>query len=191
MGLFSALARRASAGGPGFIEFPDKDAGFEIWELGTFACLGLVTGLLGALFCNSVKTTLKVRRRIFQLGSPTSATKRMRLLEVACVVVFTMFICLWPAVIVGCEEAHAGDAEAHRRLGGGASEGPPDVTGGICQPGEFSTMGFILLSPKEAAIKTLFSREMAAGAKLSAGSLLASFVIVWGTTIVTFGSAMP
>jgi chloride channel 7 len=52
-------------------------------------------------------------------------------------------------------------------------------------------MGYILLSPKEQAIKTLFSREMAVGAELSVGSLLASFVIVWGTTIVTFGSAMP
>jgi hypothetical protein len=81
--------------------------------------------------------------------------------------------------------------EVHRRLDSGSSEGPPDVTGGICQPGEFSTMGFILLSPKEAAIKTLFSQEMAAGAELDTGSLLASFVIVWVTTILTFGSAMP
>jgi len=180
-----------SISGSGFIEFPDKDASFETWELGTFACLGIVTGLLGGLFCNAVQTTLRVRRRIFQLGSPTSATKRMRLLEVAIVVVFTTCVCLWPAVLAGCEEAGAAGSEEHRRLGGGSAEGPPDVTGGICQPGEFSTMGFILLSPKEAAIKTLFSREMASGAQLGVGSLLGSFAVVWGTTIVTFGSAMP
>jgi len=180
----------------GFIEFPDRDASFELWELGTFSVLATVTGFMGALFCNCVKRTLAFRRRFFQLGSPTSATKRARLAEVLFVVIFTMTICFWPAILMGCkplaEDSISGsDEHGARMLLGSDDNGSPHIEGIICPGNEYSDIAFLLLNSKEAAIKTLFSREMASGAMLSIPSLAVVYVIVYGTTILTFGSAIP
>jgi chloride channel 7 len=178
----------------GFIEFPDKDAGFEIWELGTFAALAVATGLMGAVFCNTVKQVIRCRRKYFSLGSPTVATRRARVAEVMVIVVFTMGICFWPAAVAGCEPlgvtATALSTFSGRHLEASA-EGPPQLGGIICQQDEYSAMAYILLQPKEVAIKTLFSKSMADGAMLDISSLLSAYVIIIGTTILTFGSAIP
>eukprot|EP00931_Biecheleriopsis_adriatica_P088474 TRINITY_DN62787_c0_g1_i1.p1 TRINITY_DN62787_c0_g1~~TRINITY_DN62787_c0_g1_i1.p1 ORF type:complete len:1040 (+),score=220.78 TRINITY_DN62787_c0_g1_i1:393-3122(+) len=178
----------------GFIEFPDKDASFDFWELLTFAALAIVTGLLGALFVNLVKRTTMFRRSFFQLRAPTKSTKRARLCEVILVVIFSTAICFWPALAMGCKPLDAGAADTHhlRRLMGGEHDGPPDVSGGLCEKrSSYSAMGAILLLPKEAAIKALFSKDMADGAILDTASLLWSYLIIYFTTILTFGCALP
>lgn len=169
----------------GFIEFPDKNASFEVWELGAFAFLASLTGLLGALFCNTVSMTLRLRRYVFQLARPTKWSKRARLVEVMFVSFFTTAICFWPAVALGCT-AIVGP----RRLSE-TSEGLPDLSGMICKGRDYSSMAFILLQPKEVVIKTLFSRDMAEGTFLDIPSLCGCFAIVWCTTLLTFGSAVP
>mmetsp|Transcript_69691 Transcript_69691/g.179664 ORF Transcript_69691/g.179664 Transcript_69691/m.179664 type:complete len:1020 (+) Transcript_69691:88-3147(+) len=179
----------------GFVSFPDLNVSFSLWELGTFAPLAVVQGLLGALFCNTVKGVLQFRRRFFKLGAPTRQTKLRRLLEVQCIALLTMSVCFWPAVLLGCREVPAVDGA--RRLGGALEDGPPVLTGGICPQPQvegmeaYSDLGYILLSPKEGAIRTLFSEEMAGGAYMSIPSLLIAWGIVFFTTICTFGSAIP
>jgi len=179
----------------GFIEFPDKEASFELWELGLFAVLATATGLMGALFCNLVKRMLAFRRKYFQLGSPTDASKRARLVEVFAIIILTMCVCFWPAVLMGCKPlaGQAGSASDHegRLLLSDDDGGKPHIEGIICSDNEYSDIAFLLLNSKEAAIKTLFSNEMASGAMLSVPGLAVVYVLVYISTILTFGSAIP
>jgi len=180
----------------GFIAFPDKEASFQLWELTTFGPLALVMGLLGALFCGLVRRLLKARRKYFKLGNPTRASRVNRLIEVQVIVFITMTICFWPAALMGCREVEANMQDLNpRRLMSSKDNGPPDLTGGICPIVNgyqtYSDLGYILLSPKELAIRTLFSREYASGAYMSTTSLLVAWAIVYFMTILTFGSAMP
>jgi len=113
-------------------------------------------------------------------------------IEVLLVVVFTMTVIFWLPIAFGCEELppqSASYAES-RHLMSGADDGP-DLEGGICPEGSYSPIGYLLLQPKEKAIKVLFSRDMLKGATLSVSSLLRCYVMVFITTIVTFGSAIP
>jgi chloride channel 7 len=173
----------------GFIEFPDNNASFEIWELVTFLFVGLACGLMGALFCALVQRMLRFRRRKFRLGSPTVSSKRARMVEVICVVIFSMTICFWPAVIMGCSDLP--NDGSGRVLGESTVAYEPVISGGICSEDSYSSLAYLLLQPKEAAIKTLFSKSMASGAVLSTSNLLICYCIIFGTTIFTFGSAMP
>lgn len=52
-------------------------------------------------------------------------------------------------------------------------------------------MSYLLLTSKEQAIKTLFTRNMFMGATLDIPSLAVTYVIVFVTTLLTFGAAMP
>jgi len=175
--------------GAGFIEFPDKNASFEMWELFTFGIMAAIMGLLGAFFCKLVKRCFEFRRRLFQLGSPTPALRRARVLEVMCVVLFSISVCFWPSVWKGCKDLdlHSGS----RHLGTSGNKGNPDLSGGICSEDSYSDIGYLLLQPKEAAIKALFSHNMQNGAVLKIPSLITCYVIVFVTTIITFGSAIP
>lgn len=177
--------------GGGFIEFPDKNASFEIWELFTFGLMAAVMGLLGALFCALVRRCISFRRRMFQLASPTPHSRRARVLEVLCVVFFSISICFWPSVMSGCVDLEPQTSSQSRHLMGGHSKGKPDLSGGICSDDSYSDVGYILLQPKEAAIKALFSNTMESGATLKIPSLILCYIIIFGTTIVTFGSAIP
>jgi len=177
--------------GGGFIEFPDKNAGFEIWELFTFGIMACVMGLLGALFCALVKRCIGLRRSFFQLASPSPTTRKARVFEVLCVVTFSISICFWPSVFSGCVDLHPHDSGNDRHLMGSHTEGPPDLSGGICDDGSYSDVGYLLLQPKEAAIKALFSHNMQDGAVLKIPSLILCYAIIFGTTIITFGSAIP
>jgi chloride channel 7 len=165
----------------GFIEFPDKTADFEVWELAPFVGLGLATGLVGAFFCTLVQRILTARRRIFRLGNPTKTTQLARLAEVFCVTSLTMAVIFWVPVLVGCREL---PLDTNGRDG-------PKLTGTICDEGQYSDIAFILLQPKEDAIKALFSRDMADGAYLSTANLLGCFMIVFTLTLATFGCAIP
>eukprot|EP00931_Biecheleriopsis_adriatica_P111932 TRINITY_DN8640_c0_g1_i1.p1 TRINITY_DN8640_c0_g1~~TRINITY_DN8640_c0_g1_i1.p1 ORF type:complete len:1171 (+),score=203.53 TRINITY_DN8640_c0_g1_i1:67-3579(+) len=174
---------------PGFVEFPDKNASFRVPELVYMAALALCTGLIGAAFCALVRRMMASRRSFFQLGAPTRTTKQMRIIEVIVITVVSLSVCYWVPYAFGCTPLpHAVDHE--RRLAS-TGDGPPDLSGSICPEGEYSVAGYILLQPKEAVIKALFSREMAHGAELDVKTLLWCFVIVFFTTILTFGSAIP
>jgi chloride channel 7 len=65
------------------------------------------------------------------------------------------------------------------------------MPGTICPQGQYSDVAVILLSPKEVAIKALFSRNFQDGATFSVSNLLVSFALVFVLTIFTFGSAIP
>jgi len=181
----------------GFIEFPDHDATFKLWEMGIFMAIGLGMGLLGALFCQLVKMCLTRRRRLFRLGSPTVWSRRMRICEVMCVVFISLSLCFWVPTLYGCTDIDIysgheyGDDHHRRRLLGGGDSGPPDMTGGLCHGDQYNTIAHLLLEPKEAAIKALFSAEMKYGAVMEISSLLVSWLLIFFCTILTFGCAIP
>jgi H+/Cl- antiporter ClcA len=161
-----------SVNAAGFIEFPDRNASFELWELILFAILGVITGLLGALFCGIVKRTAMKRRQVFKLGNPTSTTRKARVVEVLCVVTLTMTVCFWIPTAFGCTKL----PHTHRLS---EEQGElPDISGGICLKGTYSGIGYLLLQKKEAAIKKLFSRTMQGGAVLTISDLLWSYAII-------------
>lgn len=174
----------------GFIEFPDADATFAPWELSVFLLVGVILGLFGALFCFLVGKIGHKRKDFFSLTNPTSTSKKMRIAEVAIILLLTITVCFWISIAVGCEQLIETVHEEQRHLSASGS-GPPDLSGGICPEGYYSDIGFILLQPKEAAVKALFSRSMASGAKLRVWVLLVCFAIVYGFTVITFGSAIP
>jgi chloride channel 7 len=96
-----------------------------------------------------------------------------------------MIVCFWIPTAFGCTEL----VDPARMLS--ADEGVPDMSGGICPEGTYSGMGYLLLQPKEAAIKTLFSRTMKGGATLTVSNLIMCYIIIYATTLVTFGAAIP
>jgi len=61
----------------------------------------------------------------------------------------------------------------------------------ICPEGEYSDLFVLLMQPKEAAVKLLFSREMGSGMEVSIPHLIVCAVIVYALTLATFGSALP
>jgi len=176
----------------GFIEFPDHDAAFKLWEMGIFLMMGLSSGFVGALFCQLVKRMLTFRRRVFRLGSPSMWSRRARVAEVLLVVTISLGACFWIPVVVGCSDTHSlhhVDA-GHRRLGGGSS-GPPDLRGGICPDDQYSTIAYLLLEPKEVAIKALFTESMEHNAVMEIPHLIITWFIIFTCTILTFGTAIP
>mmetsp|Transcript_65824 Transcript_65824/g.122791 ORF Transcript_65824/g.122791 Transcript_65824/m.122791 type:complete len:1154 (-) Transcript_65824:161-3622(-) len=178
----------------GFIEFPDHDAAFKLWEMGIFLAIGLSSGFVGALFCQLVKRMLIFRRRLFRLGSPTLWSRRARVAEVLLVVTVSLGVCFWIPALIGCtdiDDHHHADSGHHRRLGGGGSSGPPDLRGGICPDDQYSSIAYLLLEPKEVAIKALFTETMEYHAVMEIPHLLITWFIIFTCTILTFGTAIP
>lgn len=177
----------------GFIEFPDQDAKFLLWELGPIAALGIMTGLFGALFCFIVKRLVLLRRSVFGLPKLTPAMRKARLLEVSLIVLATVSLCYCVPLAFGCQDLEAATGNSagdERHLASIATTGPADISGIICPEGQYSTMAYILLQPKEAVTKALFSKDLAHGASMDIKSLLLSFVIIYFLTSITFGSAL-
>merc|ERR1719210_1217825 len=101
---------------------------------------------------------------------------------------------------MGCQDLdpdlHADDevpphSESGRHLSALDDVGPPDLSGLICTKEGYSALAYLLLQSKEQAIKALFSKKMAPGQMLDIPSLFCCYVIVYGTTLLTFGAAIP
>eukprot|EP00746_Dinoflagellata_sp_MGD_P145691 gnl/MRDRNA2_/MRDRNA2_78268_c0_seq1.p1 gnl/MRDRNA2_/MRDRNA2_78268_c0~~gnl/MRDRNA2_/MRDRNA2_78268_c0_seq1.p1 ORF type:complete len:1042 (+),score=161.10 gnl/MRDRNA2_/MRDRNA2_78268_c0_seq1:132-3257(+) len=177
-------------GAGGFIDFPDVEASFAIWELIPFTFVGILTGLLGALFCAIAKAIGGLRRKVFHLGNPQKHHKRGRVIEVLVVVTVTLTVIFWVPLIMGCR-----DLEPAATLSGAAEQSGSSFIGEmpstICPEGQYSDVAAILLAPKETAIKALFTRRFLYGANFELSGLLAAGFITYVLTLLTFGSAIP
>jgi chloride channel 7 len=175
----------------GFIDFPDVEASFAAWELIPFLIVGIVTGLLGALFCAIAKGIGGLRRKVFHLGSPQKHHKIARVFEVLVVSTVTLTVIFWVPMVMGCRDLQLG-----RSLGDVVEKSPsPSFVGEmpetICPEGQYSDVAAILLAPKETAIKALFTRHFMHGAYFDISGLLAAGFITYVLTLCTFGSAIP
>jgi len=189
-------ARFTDLSSVGFIEFPDAYAGFEPWEICLFAVLGMVTGLFGGLFCVFAGWMARWRRHFFSMECPTTSSRRARVAEVLLLMLLTCSICFWIPLAFGCEplDFSGSGSASDRRMAGSSDDEDLRVSEMgkvICTDGEYSDVFVLLMQPKEAVVKLLFSRDMGIDMQVSVRHLLACAVIVYLLTLGTFGSAVP
>jgi len=184
----------------GFIEFPDQDAGWQLWELGPFIFIGISMGLTGALFCACVRRIQEARARIFRLGQKGRVRKVGRICEALTVTAMTMCVTYAIAWAVPCNSGGAVQQlpAGQRRLASpyytvdGAGDNRLKLWSAHCQDPatEGSGVATILLESRELAIKALFSNDYANGT-LEEKHLAGLFVLIFCLTLCTYGSSIP
>jgi len=194
----------------GLVIFADgTETTYALWELIPFVLLGIVCGLLGALFNVMNKRMTLLRKTL--LGS----RPKLRVLEAVATVCLVVSVYYWVAyfwaVGVGCTDApeFAGSAgSVGRRLSGAASisyqrhqcgaaasgEGGDGGDGGGSSGssgggGEMNEMATLLLQPAETAVAQLFSRGSAG--YLSIPTLAFFVPLYFLSAAFTYGIAVP
>eukprot|EP00927_Polykrikos_kofoidii_P035917 TRINITY_DN30403_c0_g1_i1.p1 TRINITY_DN30403_c0_g1~~TRINITY_DN30403_c0_g1_i1.p1 ORF type:complete len:1154 (+),score=143.52 TRINITY_DN30403_c0_g1_i1:151-3612(+) len=191
--IAAALAKVAKTGFKtlpigGFIEFPDPSASFKMWELFVFVGIAASTGLLGCCFCFGVERAARARATFFGRYGPRRRNA-LKIVEVLLVSSLTMVICFWVPVIGGCRQLTE-DVVIDSTLDSvGWYVGKQVRT--VCPLGYYSDMGTLLLSPKEDAIKALFTQSFHGQATFGVGQLLVCSALIFFATIFTFGAAIP
>lgn len=215
--IAAALAKVAKTGFTslpmgGFIEFPDPTAGFELWEVVIFVAIAAFTGLLGCCFCACVERVARARASFYGRYGPRRR-HALKIAEVVLIAAATVVVCFWIPVIAGCrrlqeeaviEDDAAAAAAAAASATAAVKHGLPpstlfDASGfyvgnqvrTVCPEGFYSDLGTLLLSPKEDAIKALFTQSFEGGATFGIGRLLLCAVVIFVATLATFGAAIP
>jgi len=84
-----------------FIQFPDNHAAYEFWEMAPFCMIALLTGLLGAFFCQVVELLMRARGHFYSRRGERRR-KAYRVFEVLLVTILTTAVAFWLPVAVGC-----------------------------------------------------------------------------------------
>ena len=167
----------------GLVFFADgTETTYALWELIPFVLLGLVCGLLGALFNVLNKRITLVRKRL--LGS----RPKLRVLEAVATVCLVVSVYYWISLVFGCSDAPEFAGSAGRRLSAGASiqYQPHQCSSG---GGEMNEMATLLLQPAETAVAQLFSRGSVG--YLSIPTLAAFVPLYFLSAAFTYGIAVP
>lgn len=162
------------------MEFPDTDPRYQPWELLFFALVGLFSGLLGALFCLTSAMIGKMRQRIFTKKTPRNT---LRIFEVLLATTIILLTCSCMPFLLGCQDLEPSATTS--------SEPSTALVQGHCPEGQYSDMASLVMQPKQAAIKALFSNSFQGGARLSNLSLCMGYIIIFLGTLITSGMAMP
>eukprot|EP00930_Biecheleria_cincta_P098190 TRINITY_DN89872_c0_g1_i1.p1 TRINITY_DN89872_c0_g1~~TRINITY_DN89872_c0_g1_i1.p1 ORF type:complete len:1172 (-),score=171.86 TRINITY_DN89872_c0_g1_i1:215-3379(-) len=162
------------------MEFPDKHPRYQTWELLFFALVGVLSGLLGALFCLMSAIIGKMRQRVFTKKTPRN---KLRIFEVLLATTLILLTCSGMPFLLGCQ-----DLESLSETSSGPSTA---LVQGHCPDGQYSDMATLVMQPKQAAIKALFSNSFQGGARLSNLSLCIAYIIIFLGTLITSGMAMP
>lgn len=130
----------------GFIEFPKaSNTGYEAWEVPFFMIIGVIGGLVGALFCNFALVVQPLRNKIFELGDESKRRKYSRIGEALLLLLITVCIQFWLPALFECI-----DRPANSTLK--ANVGQYD-----CGDGRLNKMAVLIWAGQEGSIHALFS----------------------------------
>lgn len=169
-----------------YLEASGADRTFRVWELFVCALIGVLFGLLGALFCAGVKLIQSRRRAWFHLFSMGRDRRRAwRVIEVIVVILMTILLSFglsW-AFFYECNPV-VPDAIVT----------DDDIAGAMCDEGlsggSVNPLAALLVSSRDEAIRLLFSPYMG-DSEYTPGVLILAAVVIFVLTSLTYGLAIP
>lgn len=167
-----------------FVEFPGLRPECQTWEMPIIAIIGLITGILGALFCEASFVIGRLRQKVFTKAKPR---RKLRFFELYLLTTAVLLSCYLTPMLLGCrvldpEWKPSGDDQ----LGGVGVQ-----VRGFCREGEYSDLATLVAQPKHAAIKALFTKDFEGNAYLSVSSLIIAYSVIFVFTTLANGMAMP
>jgi len=160
----------------GFIEFPDQNVTWELWEFIPFAFIGISLGLVGACFCRCMRLIHQRRIRVFRLRQKGKLRKGCRVAETIVVATATMLVTFWLSWTFECSGMENRATGGHDQL--------------RLFDSESISVGTVLLQSRERAITSLFSRTFPNG-DLPEWHLAMLFAVVVCLTLFTNGLSVP
>jgi len=158
-----------------------SDSSFAVWELLPFMCMGVVAGLMGAVFNESSERVNRARKKFYKVRKLTA---RFKVGEAVLSVWLCLSIYFWLPFLFGCSSTEDFVSELHTH-----AHGVQPVAWQCTGEDEYNELATMLLSPPEGAIIQLFSRNSAG--YFSPASALAFTTLYFVTTAVIFGLAVP
>lgn len=177
----------------GFIEFPDQDAQWRLWELIPFTFIAIAMGLVGAQFCWSVRKIQQLRMRVFRIGQKGKLRKWARVSEALAVSALTMMVIFLVSTLLPCTSTTDPEASARRLIASKTYDGGATVLeSSHCSDPltESSGVATVLFESREHAIKVLFSENFANG-YFEDIHLVILFFLIYILTLATYGCSIP
>jgi len=171
---------------PGLITFGSfVDEPYQLYELFIYVLLGIIGGLLGALF-NYINVKVNAMRIRFLPPWPTMRGKIVRVLESCMVAFVTATLFYW----VPYASRHICKDVVETEEGCNAAEQIYEQY--LCDDGQYNSMATLMLKPQEEVIEALFHDYKEPGEyAFRIGDLLLYFVIYFCISSYTYGITVP
>eukprot|EP01133_Synstelium_polycarpum_P006992 gene6992-8122_t len=125
---------------------------YSYTELVPFCFMGVIGGLLGALFVH-----LNIRLNYLRKKFLAPRHKLWRLAEVAAVVLLTSLLCYFPALMASCRELP--DQSSSSAGCDGPGNDPIETVQFFCPEGFYNPLASLTFTTPDAALKLLYSRQ--------------------------------
>jgi chloride channel 7 len=151
----------------------------QIWELFPFAGLGVIGGLLGALFCY-----------IFGLTKPRRPKKaKYQILEAALTAIFTATLLFWAPFATDCKcDTNCNTRTTAPTPAPGASSEPSTRLQWHCPDGDYSELASLLMQSREKSILELVTSD---DSHFEAQTLWMLLLVGFTLMSTNFGIAVP